>query len=483
MMKLQHLVLVIVASILLDSCVALKPKRPSLPAEGAKVVKKESVINVPVKVDINPIEQYLNDKVPQMVFTQSGLDIGHGAKLTISILRDGRISFGTKNGAIMASVPIYVKGKVDWSDEVKVKPDFGLFNMSSKSIKMSKSQDFEARLTVSAVSKLSIDANWNIKSQTSADFVLTQPPVVTVMGIKISLGNITREKLREQLPRINKLIDEKVSGAYNLHNEMTKYWETIKKPIAFTDKPAKIWGIFEPTAFNFSPPQSVDSKNIQLNLSLRTFIEPYVGENPPQPQTGSLPPLRNKASVDDNFEMNFPVAVEMAELKKIADQQIVGKTFDIPKSSRKVTINSVDVYGSGNQVVIKCNIKSKRTVGDIYLMATPKYDRDTRTVYAENLDFDLNTSNLLANKASWLVNKLFLKTIQEKVKYSVGKNIDDAKVQLQDALDKFKIDDRVKLVAKIQEIHIDDINVGQDVIYLSAGLTGNLSVSINAQIK
>lgn len=473
-MKFQKWVSAFIVLAFLQSCVVLKPKIPTLPEVGYKPEKKESVLNLPIKVDFNTVEKIVNEKVPVTLFSQSGIEVGNGIKVQLDVIREGAITFNTINGNIITTLPIYVKGQVAMNNEMKM----GLFGIS-KSMNISKKQNFETKITVTATTRMRIDQDWNLKPTTTSDFTINQPPTISIMGFSISLGGILRQKLHEQLPRLNNMIDDKIATSFNLHNEMSKYWESVRKPILLTSTPIKIWGLFEPTQFNFAPPRSLNAKTIQFNLSVKTYIQSYVGENAPQPATGPLLPLKNNSGKAENFDLNLPVAIELNQIKQLVQKEIVGKTFPIPNSSRTVTINDIDIYGSGNKLVVKCNVKSKRTVGDIYLIGIPQYDKEKRELYMQDLDFDVNTNNLLAKKAAWLVNALFLKKIESKMRYSAGKNLDDARAKLENSLNTMKLDDNVKITSKINALAIESLHTDQEVIYLDTNVSGSLNIAIS----
>ena len=473
-MKLQQWFTTVAIMAALNSCVVLKPKIPTLPEVGFKPEKKESTLNFPIKVDFNTIEHVVNEKVPVVLFSQSGIDLGNGIKLQIEVTREGAITFNTANGNIITSLPIHVKGQVAMKNEVKL----GLFGLASKSVRLSNSQNFDTKLTVTATTRMRIDQDWNLKPTTTSDFTINQPPSISIMGFSISLGSIMKQKLHEQLPRLNNMIDEKIASSFNLHNEMSHYWESVRKPVLLTTEPVKVWGLFEPTQFNFAPPRSIDSKTIQFNLSVKTYIQSYIGDNAPQPATGPLLPLKNNPAKAENFDLNLPVAIELKEIKKIAQKEIVGKTFQIPNSSRTVTVNDIDIYGSGNKLVIKCNVKSKRMVGDIYLIGIPQYNKEKRELYMQDLDFDVNTNSMLTQKAAWLVNAFFLKKIESKMRYAAGASLDEAKVKLENSLNTIKLDERIKISSKINNLTIESLNTDQDVIYLNANVAGSLNIAL-----
>lgn len=479
LIKITAKLLLVLMFAILSSCATLKPEMPKIAQKEVPTEKvTSSTINIPIKVNIKQFEGLVNKSIPNELFSQSGIDAGHGITMQLEVKRDGNISLDTSNGKIDTTIPIYIKGRVNWKSEANVDKKIGSINLNFNVYKVDHHEDFDAKIILKTSTLLNIDKNWNINAITASDFQLSQAPSVDVLGFKITFAKLASDNIKSQLPLINSVINSQIKSLYDLRKEAKNYWNVVKAPVLFSDKPVKIWGIFEPESFNFATPVSLDNKTLLLNFSLVSKMKSFVGENPPITQNGDLIPLKNDKAIKTDFNLNLPVYVEIKTLEKLACDNVVNKEFDIPSMNRKVKVKSLVLYGMGEDLVCRLNIESKKTKGDIFLVSKLAYNPELKTVYAKDLDFDVNTSNLLYNKASWLVNKLFLSSIEKNLTYNASEILEKSRIEAENAINNTKVSDMIKISGKINKLAVDNIYTETDFLKINTNITGNLNVEI-----
>ena len=459
--------MVLIVLILASCKTNLKTERPDINNEKIEIPVAESYINIPIQINLFNLSSDANKEVPQLLYNQDSIDVGSNVKIDLEIKRKGKISITTNKGNINTSIPIHVQGKAS-------------FSMKACGIcpRIEKSQDFDADLTILTSTKLAIDEQWNIKTQTTTDFIIDKAPCINIIGIPICFATITREKLKKFLPSINSLIDEKINKSYNLKEEAEKYWKLITQPMQVLTNPINIWVVIQPTEFNFAPPISLDYNNIVITLGLKSKIRTVVGNKPDLSDSTTLPPVKNVPVKDNKFEINIPIAIDLNEVRKITEQELNGKTYTIPSLNRNVYVKDMNLIGSGKTLIIKANIESKKIRGDVYILADPLYIDSTRCLKVENLRFDIKTNNVLVNKADWLINSFFIKSIQKKIIYDLGKNIDIMRNQLEKSISALPFSDRITLKAEISKFDIHDIFFDPGFAYLNVKVSGGLSVNL-----
>ncbi len=469
----------VMLAIILSSCATLKPGMPNLiekstPADSVK----SSIVNIPIKINIKQFEDMVNKSIPNDLFSQSGIDAGHGITMQLSVKRDGAITLDTSNGKINTTIPIFIQGGVDWKSEANVKKTIGSVNLDFNVYKVSHHEDFDAKIILKTSTLLNIDKNWNINALTESDFQLNKAPSVEVLGFKITFAKLATDNIKSQLPLINSVINKQIRSLYDLRKDANNFWNVIKAPVLFSDNPVKVLGIFEPESFNFAPPVSIDNKTLLLNFSLASKIRTYVGDNPPIPKNGELIPLKNEKITKNDFNLNLPVFIEMKALEKIASDNIVNKVFDVPGTGKKVLVKSLSLSGMGDYVVCKLNIESKKTKGDIYLISKLAYNPETKVVYVKDLDFDVKTSNLLYNKASWLVNKLFLSYIEKNLKYNASEVLEKSRIETEKAINNTKVNNMIAVIGKINKLAVENISTETDYLKINTNISGNISIEL-----
>jgi hypothetical protein len=452
----------------LSSCgVVLKPESPEIIIKAQELPITESYMNIPVMINLYNLSTEANSEVPLQLYKQDSIDVGANIKINLDISRRGRISVTTINGNVNTSMPIHVQGEA-------------LFSMKACGIcpTIEHNQPLNADLTVITSTKLGIDTEWNIQTQTNTDFILDKAPCINVIGIPICFESITRSSLKKMLPKINTLIDQKINHAYNLKEVAENYWKQLAQPVQILDSPVKIWAVFQPTEFNFAPPVSADYNNLLLTLGVKTKIRTVVGSQPEPPDLGPLPPIENTQIKDSRFEINIPVTIELSEIKNVIKRELLGKTIVIPNSKKEVFIRDIEIIGSNKTLIIKLNIESKKTTGDIYILANPLYDSNSRNLKVENMKFDAKTNNMLVNKANWLINSFFIQSIQKKVSYDLGKDIDNMRTQLEQSVNNLPFNKGVSLKIKIQDFDIQNILFDSSYAYLNVKVGGGVNLNV-----
>jgi len=457
----------------------LNPVKPNLQVKNSIESVKESTINLPIKIDIHPFEELINNQIKNDLLYKSGIHVGNGISLQLDVKRDGKINLNTTDGRINTQIPIYIKGRAEWKEEVRIKKNMGLFKVNWDVGTISHHEDIEARVTISTSTILKIDENWNIIAETNSDFNLNQAPSIQILGFNISFASIAKDNIRKQLPAINNLIDTEAKKLYNLRREAEKYWKELETPLLLIEKPVKIWAILEPSHFNFAPPKSLNINTLELNLALNTKINTYIGNEPPLPNLGNLVPVSNAETNRSDFNINLPVVIALTELEKVAQKELVDQIYPIPNTNRKVLIKQVEIYGVGESLVFKVNIKSKKTKGNVFLIGKLHYNSETQELSVKDLVFDTKTNKVLINKASWLINEIFIKTVEKKLVYNTASDLQKAKKIAEQAINEIKLNELMTLHGHINEFKVNHLYTETDVIKLISCIRGNIRMDIN----
>jgi hypothetical protein len=463
----KFIVLMMFAGVLSSCGVALKTKRPELPALRQEIPCSESYFNIPVELNLAEISKTLSTQLPMQLYKQNGLDVGHGIKMDVAVTRRGGFSFSTLNGNMNMSVPLNITGTANLSTK-----------LCSFCPAIEKSQSFNFDVTVNTSSKLGIAPDWSLQTKTSTDLHLDTPPIIRVLGFDISLESVTNKIIRSQIPKLDGLINEKINHSYDIKDKAKTFWNKISQPLLVMNSPVNIWIGITPTEFNAAPAVSVDENNMLLNIGMKTKIYTFIGEKPTFSNPPVLPPVNSNPVKENQFVTDIPVTVQMSEIVKIARKELVGKTIAIPEAKRDVTINDVDIYGSGNTLIIMVNITSKKIKGNLYIVADPLYDKNAKMFKVDNLKFDAQTNSVLTNKAAWLANKILMHSIEKKITYNVGKEINDVQVKLDQSLDNLSFNGILSLKAQINDLEVQNMFFDASYAYLNLKVKGNIHVLV-----
>jgi hypothetical protein len=74
--------------------------------------------------------------------------------------------------------------------------------------------------------------------------------------------------------------------------------------------------------------------------------------------------------------------------------------------------------------------------GWIYLTGTPTYNSQDSTIRVPDLDFDLNTKNILADVANWLLHPQFVSALRAKIGLPIGNRLTQVKDMIESGLNR-----------------------------------------------
>ncbi len=114
--------------------------------------------------------------------------------------------------------------------------------------------------------------------------------------------------------------------------------------------------------------------------------------------------------------------------------------------------------------------------GKVFLVGKPTYDPNQEAIVFEDIDFDLQTKNILANSASWMQQGKVLEEIKKYAVYPIGNYIREARLELQKQ--GYIETDFATFRVKRPELDVKGIYTTQDDIRLYLRSTGQMGVEL-----
>jgi hypothetical protein len=463
---MKHTSLLILAAwlFLLPSCSKVIKPDPPKPEDSVipEFEVRQSSFNLPIELDMGHLQGLINRKLETKLYSGTGIDVGYGVSIDLEILKRNNIQLSTFDGSLMTKVPLIVRGTAHMGKEVM-------------GINLKRDQPFNTDLDISTGTLLTISDDWGVSTRTESDFQM-DGPYISVFGKSISLGKIARPILKKQLPYINTMIDDYIKNSFNLKEQMTTLCDQMREPMLLSDDPSPTWLMVQPTRFSYAPPESIGFNRLVFNIGMNSTFQTFIGDKPQTRMASELPRLEQSYMRGNTFDLALPIAVSMNEAEKMANANIAGQTYEMSKK-RTMTVNKVNLYGKADKMVIKLNFKSKKIKGDLYLLGRPTYDATTKTLEFKDIDVSTSTNNAIANSAGWLADKLFLKKIQQQLKYDLTSYIDDARNQAQASLSQYELQENLVLKGTINELTVEKIDIQRNFIFLTTSVKGTMGVT------
>jgi hypothetical protein len=133
------------------------------------------------------------------------------------------------------------------------------------------------------------------------------------------------------------------------------------------------------------------------------------------------------------FQVQLVAEIPYTAVDSILAEKLVGHSFDA--KGHRITVTRARLYGSGDRVVLEVRIRGDAR-GTLYLVGTPLFDPVTQGIAVPDLDFSLESKELLPNVADWLLGDQLRDEMRGAAHFELGGRITKIRGQVDDALNR-----------------------------------------------
>ncbi len=425
----------------LSSCASKKPFLANAPeasynASNARV-KEVSTLNIPIEISLGDVERKINDQLGSVLFEDNSLDDNGGDNLMLKVNKRLPIGIDAKGGNLFnIRVPVNIWAKAGWKVE-----KFGL--------SVAKYEDTQFDIDLNFLTRLSIDPNWKISTSTTPNgYKWISEPKVKIGFFEIPITGIIEKIMDRELPNVVQTVDREV-GKINLKPQVETAWKAVQEPFLLNEG-YQAWLKVTPQALMMTPLGN-KGRNVRVSVGMTAITETFVGSKPTQAVMAAVPPLKIVDKMEEKFEVGMITEVSYPQIRKMALEQTQNKTYEFKEGKYKITVNDIDVYGQGENMVVAATLSGALN-GKVYLKGKPYYDAATTSIRIKDMDYDLDTRNKLAKTADWLAHGKFLKMMEPYFAFSVAPQLEEGKKQIQENLAGNKFNKNIQLAGKLNEL-------------------------------
>lgn len=439
MNKFLPFVFALLAISSIQSCRSLKSKAPAEAYQAFEYKAPVSHVVVPVELSLREIETELNKQLEGLIYDDTDFEDG----VLMKVWKVSPILLSMKGEDIVYEVPIKIWSKIKW--------EFNQFGF-----KMSDEFTAEASLRMTFNTKLKIGVFWTLEPQTTLQkYDWIEKPVITGGSISLPVTFIADRVIKSQQKVITEAIDDEIKHQIELRKYVEEGWNALHQPIQLYNNP-NAWLRISPSNIAVTP--LVGNKDF-ANATIRIdgVAETFVGSKPTVKLT-NLPNATYSNASSGDFVISLVNEMTYEEASKIAHQHLAGMTFTSSNGKKKIRIDSVSIYGGGDNLIIKTKV-SGNVVGNIYLKGKPTYDSLTQTVYLKNLDYSIETKNAMIKTGNWIMKSSLTKRMQESLRYSVADNMAKMKAEANSYINSYSVTKNVLIKATITQLSPKEIFV------------------------
>lgn len=448
-------ILWIFAVILLLGCKRINPDRPSFRGEPASLPEAISTINIPLEIPLKYLEEHLNKGLNKLVYAEEGLDLGNGLSTNLNVYRTGELRLTSNlQNKLLVNLPMRLKG------ELKIAKT--IFGQS-----LSTSIPYDESLSPVVSFTPEIGKNWDVAINDLKIESWGRTLKYNLLGYEVDFDPILRKHvenvLRNQLSSNGK-------SRISFKNLITETWEAYGEPFRIGEGDLGTYLYTVPQKIKISEQLTADHK-LKINLGLEGKVVTFLGDKP-QIKPSPIPGLYYNNDTTNHLDITLPIAVTYSVLDDYLNRELAGQHFKVDQQTNFIP-KSISTQSFGDRALVQMDFTLQRSgrkdlTGELFLVGRPTYDAASEAIAFEDIDFDINSRNILANNASWLKQGQLLALIRKQANFPIGSYIDHARTELQQR--GYFSTDFASFRVKRPELSVKDIFVtDKDVrIYLNA---------------
>jgi hypothetical protein len=277
-------------------------------------------------------------------------------------------------------------------------------------------------------------------------------------------GAVRRFLKRQALRNETRLVQNKF-----VRRQLDQVWSSVQKPIPLQNGLSLF---LNPEALSVSTlPDQEEDITLVLGVRARPKITAgsVGGEPKPLPEISIVP-----APPATGFHIALESELSFEQLGSELTARLKGSSYAGKDGS--VTVEQVKVYGSGESLVAAVTVRGS-TNGTVYLYGTPFYDRSARTLVLHNADYTLETRQVLAASADWLLHSGLREKLAQRAVWPLGEKIDAARDSITRALNR-QVYDRVKITGRVSDMRPVAVGLSQKGIKAVLEADGNVEVHV-----
>lgn len=224
---------------------------------------------------------------------------------------------------------------------------------------------------------------------------------------------------------------------------------------------------------------NIAAQNDLLNISIGitaspeiTFTKPAVGSTP-------VPNLSN-AAVPGGFSVYLDAALQYDSLSRVVNGYMAGKRFDLSEGvfAKYIVVKEVTIAaGPDNRMLIKLDFTGSFN-GTAFFTGNPVYNAAAKTIEVKDLDYDLQTKNVLLKTAKWLFSGKIESELKKNTVINLTTYFEQAQKALNDYLNK-EWAKGIKGMGSVKELKVVSVQPLPQHILIKTACSGALAVQVS----
>jgi hypothetical protein len=447
---------VVASSVLVYGCSSTsKIPRPTEGYGTFNYTPTSSVVNVPIALSEKVLNAKINAEINGLLYQDNNMADDN---MMVKVWKVQPIQVSLNGMAVDYRIPlkVWLKGGVT-------------------KLGITVAKEVELQIALKYHTAFSIGQDWSVSSKTnSTGFEWITNPEIGLAGFKIPIKAVADKIVNGMQSKVCSEIDGQIKSQFNVKSMIGTAWQQIQQPVLI-NKDYNVWLKLTPSEISATPfatKNGIISSTIGVKSTTEVLMSPKA---PTYTPILKFPNFKVVQKPDGSFTFNLWTDLPYAEAEKMAMQQVKGQTFSA--GSRKVTVNDIKIYGSDGKVIVAATLAGSFN-GTVYFAGVPFYNHDKKAVEVKELDFEMQTRNILFKSAAWLFKSKIMDAMKEHMSFPVESYFKQAKDMANTSLKNNKSVQNLNINGIVDQIDIDTIYLTDKSFKVLGLAKGKLNVSL-----
>jgi len=328
------------------------------------------------------------------------------------------------------------------------------------------------RARLELISPLSLSEDWVLQSRARVQrlepYSDEERDQCRISPVGIDVTGTVMGAARSFLERNGHRIDDAVAKV-DVRSRLQGIWHTLQEPVELTDE---VWLLVNPQGVTRGRTEGSGTiLTIQVGLTARPRI--VLGPKPGYELT-DLPPLK-EGEVAEDAQILLEAFSTYGSAGRRLTEELGGQELALGRN--RFQIRQLGLRGiGGGKVALEVEFEGSAR-GRLYLVGTPELDLELGEVHVPDLEFDVDTRNLLVGGLAWLRRASVEEFLRERARIPVAEIMKLAEEQLDRGLNR-ELSDEVTVEGEVLETELLGVTATREALIVHAGARARAVFSI-----
>ena len=433
---------------------ALKP----IATENSPLIYKNKVsfIAMPIEIALLDIQSQINKNLKGLIYEDDDFESDN---TKMKIWKTDAIILEEKNGIIFSKIPLKIVATIKYGTDL-----WGLND--TKDIYLN------GILTLKSKTHLT---NWKLTTNSTIEKLeWNESPSIVIAGKLVPITYLITPTVSLFKNKIAKEIDYAIDSTCDFKPNVLEALETLSKPF-LANTSFDTWFKIQPIEL-YDTSAIIKDKKITLQMGLKCIMQTMVGQEPKNNFNKEDLVLKPVSSMPDKINASIAAVSTYKNASEVITKNFKGVTF--ASGSRSVTVQKVDIWQKDTKLIIALDLIGSIN-GTIYLSGYPNYNSLSKEIYFDDLDYVLNTKNILLKSANWLAQGTILNKIRESCRYSIQENLEEAKNSMLPYLNNYSPAKGIYINGTLNDFEFEKVEISDKAIIAFISTSGKMKISID----